>query len=216
MKKTWTKSDEEKRLCLLWLEEPLINPETGCKIIRNGPTFKEWLWRCQQRGITSKPKATHKLSWNKCQLWKQNPDINPDTGRKIKVNSTTYKWLEKECGKIKEKPDKFLGEWYVPDNNGLVPCVNNNNTFYVIRLLKQDNIVRKVWGPLNKPVQKIWLIYFKDTWDYKNGLYCPIFLNIEPTRPFSNHKTIFHQNIHELETKNPKKITDELFNLFVK
>jgi len=185
MKKTWTRTDEEKRLCNLWLSEPLINPETGCKITRNGPTYNEWVWRCKQVGITRKPRATHKMTWNKCQMWRQNPEINPDSGRKIKPGTNTFKWLEKECGKINDKPNAIVGDWYVPDNNGLVPCVKNNNNYHVVRLLKDDTVIRKVWGPLNRPVQTVYLIYFKDTWEYKNGVYKPIFINAEPSRPNS-------------------------------
>lgn len=48
-----------------------------------------------------------------CIKWLKNKGINPETGRKIKVNGPIYKKLEKKCGveKIDKKPKKKLQKY---------------------------------------------------------------------------------------------------------
>lgn len=207
----WTLLDEEKRLCNEWLVEPLINPETGYPIERNGPTFMSWKERCKKCGISGKPVATKKITWRKCQEWRNNKSVNPDTGRKIKINGPTYKWLEKTCKNMEEKSIILMGEYtYLPDNKGIVPCVINRDTKYIVRTC--DN--RKIWGPLNKPGKNIKLCYYKDTWDYKYNFFKPIFIGEQPS-PIKVNNT-YNTQIPKMVKDNPKKIVDKLINLFTK
>jgi hypothetical protein len=207
--KRWTKLDEEKRLCQEWLNEPTINPETGHIIERNGPTFLYWKEKCKELKIKKTGETT--MTWRKCQEWKKNPEINPHTGRIIKIGSATFKKLEKACLNITEKEIKLLGEYYIPDTNGYVPCIINNNTKYVIR--KYNN--RNIWGPLNKPAKGILLYYYTDTWDYKNNHYKPIFIGNKPKK--IENKKQYKQNteIKSLEIKNPKYFVDSFLKLFI-
>ena len=50
----------------------------------------------KKKVVTKKKKVVTKSS--KCKEWKNNPLVNPTTGRKIKLNGPTYKKLAKECG----------------------------------------------------------------------------------------------------------------------
>ena len=213
--KKWTSTDELKRLCEIWLKDPLVNPQTGHNIDRNGPTFIFWKEKCKELGLRSRPLATKEITWRKCQEWKSNPEINPDTGKKIKIGGRTYKWLEKQCKLITEKEIKLLGEYYLPDKNGMVPCILSNKIVYITR--DYDN--RKVWGPLNKPAKNIKLQYFKDTWDYKNNYYKPIFLDNEPSNKVSKNKKIEKKTKYNILTKKKNKetkyIVDNILDLFM-
>lgn len=221
----WTKADEERRLCNQWLAEPLINPETGLAIERDGPTFNDWKNRCIQLGIKGIPKATRVMSWRKCQEWLKNPDINPDTGREIKKDGPTWKWLEKEC-KCVEKNIDLWGEYYVPDSKGMVPAVIDQGRVYVVRTFEG----RRIWGPLNKPAKGVKLCYYADSWDYRKNYYKPIFINgPTPRRPErESHNTgkgrHHHSNStfysilkpkHQKKKENPKKIVDTIVDLFI-
>jgi hypothetical protein len=214
-KKHWTKLDEEKRLCELWLTEPLINPETGHPIDRNGPKYNELKFRCKQLGLKATPVATKNITWRKCQEWRKNPDINPDTGRKISRNGPTWKWLEKKCKCIDSPQLELVGEYYIPDNKGMVPCIQYGKTWYVVRKYND----RLIWGSLNKPARGIQLYYYADTWDYRNNHYKPIFMNKTPQRPKTQQKRTF-KNIDWLNTprqeRNPKYIVDNVIDLFIR
>jgi len=179
-KKYWTELDEEKRLCELWLLEPLLNPETGYPINRNGPTFLYWKETCKKNGLKSRPIITNVMSWRKCQEWKLYPTINPETGKKIKIDGKKFKMIEKQCKLINdtEKEIDIIGEYFIPDKNGMVPCTLVNNTIYVNRTIEN----RSIWGPLNKPVKKVSLQFYKDAWDYKNNFYKPIFMDNQPVK----------------------------------
>src|SRR3972149_10868650 len=172
-KKYWLSADEERRLCEMWLAEPLVNPETGHSIDRNGPTYLSFKERCEKIGLASRPVATWNLTYSKCQEWRSNPTINPDTGRKISSTGPTYKWLEKQCSVINEKEVSLQGDYYKPDAYGFSPCVKEQSIYYIIR--GYDG--RKVWGPLNKPAKRVVLKYYTDTWDYRNGHYRPVFIH---------------------------------------
>lgn len=207
----WTKSDEEKRLCQLWLREPLINPETGHSIDRNGPTFNNWRERCRRAGLMNRPKATKVMTWRKCQEWRRNPHVNPDTGRKIDPNGPTGKWIAKECQALQEREIDLLGEYYLPDRRGMVPCVIHNDQRYVVRTFTD----RKVWGPLNKPAKVIKLCYYTFTWDYQHGHYRPIFIDSPPKPPPEKPlKRKIRKN--DPRKENPKYMVDTVVNLFIK
>jgi hypothetical protein len=171
----WTKRDEELRLCNEWLKNPLINPETGHGIVYKGPTYKNWEDRCKKMNLKLVIKNVE-INKNICGLWQQNPSINPLTGRKIKIDGPAYLKLQKKCGdkNMLENSITLLGNYYIPDKNGMVPCVYENNRLYVVRTLND----RRIWGPLNKPAKNIHLEYYADTWDYKNGHFKPIFIGI--------------------------------------
>lgn len=223
----WSKTDEEKRLCKEWLKEPLINPETGLAIKRNGPTFMYWKEKCKKLRLGSRPVATGELSYRKCQEWRRNKKINPDTGREIKIGGTKYKWLEKTCRQITEKEIKLEGEYHIPDSRGMVPCVRYAGTWYVTRKLGS----RKVWGPQNKPARAVKLCYYADTWDYHYNHYKPVFIDGTPKRSavveFGSSKSggdgpnrggtgLTAQFLHSRERKTPKHVVDDFFDLFLK
>lgn len=180
----WTKNDEEKRLCEEWLKEPLINPRTGKAIERNGPTFNIWKKRCKDMGLRTKPLVTKELTWRKYKEWKKNPCINPETGRKIKKNGPTWKRMVKQSKTIK-KEIKLFGEWFLPDENGMVPAVKVGKTWYCVRKMKDNDGIRKVYGRLNKKVEKkVQLVYYADTWDYHYNHFHPVFTKKrKPKRP---------------------------------
>lgn len=196
----WTRLDEERRLCESWLKDPLINPETGHPIDRNGPTFNKWMERCKALGIKHRPVATREMTWRKCEEWRRNPSINPDSGRKIEIGGPTYKQIKKQC-KLINKEIKLSGEYYIPDRNGLVPTILWRSTIYVVRSLDG----RKVWGPLNKPAKNVKLRYYKDTWDYRYNHYKPIFQK-EPPRPTARRVRTTKK------TEDPKYAVDKLLN----
>ena len=215
--KRWSRIDEEKRLCMLWLQEPLVNPETGHPIDRNGPTFNMWRERCKNAGIKNRPTPTNTMTWRKCQEWYKNPDINPDSGRKINRNGPTYKWIEQQCKCIEEKELVLEGDYYVPDKKGMVPCVLFRGTLYVVRTFAG----RKVWGPLNKPAKGVKLYYYADTWDYHYNHYKPIFIGGAPPpprranpKPKPKNKWL---NITKTEQpkENPKYVVDNIVDLFI-
>jgi hypothetical protein len=219
--KHWSRIDEEKRLCEMWLHEPLVNPETGLPIERNGPTFNTWKERCRNIGLESRPTATKKMTWRKCQEWRRYPDINPDTGRKISTDGPTYKWIEKQCKLIEEKELVLEGDYhYLPDQKGMVPCVLYRGTWYVLRVHEG----RKIWGPLNKPAKGVKLCYYADTWDYHYNHYKPLFIDgpqpkrvIDKRRPPQSSKNDWlGKTFMKTEPKeNPKHVVDNIVDLFV-
>lgn len=184
---SWNQEKEIKKKCNEWISNPLKNPETGMPIKRNGPTFFFWKKKCIEYGIKpaiKSPSRGGKMSFESCRMWKENPTINPITNRKIKMGGDLYKKIEKQCKNISNPGIILLGEYVAPNDKGLVPCKNDSDTFYILR--KYEN--RNVYGPLNKYFRSAttW-IYFKDTWDYRNGHYKPVFLGLkEPARKKEN------------------------------
>ena len=221
-RKYWSRLDEEKRLCALWLQEPLVNPESGHPIERDGPTFNVWKERCKKIGMKSRPVSTKTMTWRKCQEWRRYPDINPDTGRKIDKDGPTYKWIEKQCLLIEGKELVLHGEYYIPDQKGMVPCVLYKSTWYVLRM----NEGRKVWGPLNKPAKNIKLCYYADTWDYHYNHYKPVFVGgpppkrvVDKSRPQSivkrSQSSAWLDKTLENKKENPKYVVDNIVDLFI-
>lgn len=204
--KRWSQLNEEQRLCALWLKEPLINPETGHSIDRNGPTYIVWRQRCKDVGMVSRPQATGVMTWRKCQEWKRNPTINPDTGRKINEDGKTYKMIEQQCRVIEEKELTLEGDYYLPDSRGMIPCIIYREGRYVVRRYEG----RRVWGSLNKPAKNIKLCYYKDTWDYHNNHYRPVFIDSEPIRPVPKAR-----QKKKTENKEPKHVVDTFLDLFI-
>lgn len=208
----WSKLDQEKKLCREWLQEPLVNPETGRTIERNGPTFNNWKKRCKAVGLGARPTATKTMSWSKCQEWRKNPTINPDTGRKIQVGGPKYQWIEKQCQLITEPDCKLQGNYFRPDKKGMVPCVNCKGVYYVVRKTEYN----QVWGPLNKPTRNIKLHFYTHTWDYQHGHYRPVFIGYKPKPPRQATQPILKQRPvrHTPAKKNPKYAVDGVLKLF--
>ncbi len=218
---TWTWLDEEKRLCQEWLREPLINPETGHPIERNGPTFNVWRQRCKNAGLSSRPVATKTMTWRKCQAWRQNPYVNPDSGRDIEKNGPTYKWIAKQCDLIEEKEQILQGDYYLPDRKGMVPCVLYRGTWYTLRIYD----TRKVWGPLNRPAKNVKLCYYADTWDYHYNHYRPVFIDSsapkrlidkrKPQKPRRQDNQTDWLNKKLCSKEDPKHMVDNVIDFFI-
>lgn len=212
----WSKKQEEKRLCTEWLKDPLVNPETGRAIEKDGPKYKEFQSRCIKQGISPKPVATGVMTWRKCQEWRKNPGINPETGRKLALDGPTWRSIEKKCQKI-EKEERSLdmaGEYPRPDSKGLVPVYNDKGIWYTVRRYKDRNI----YGPHNLYCRSATSkIYFKDTWDYRYGHYKPIFLGMkEPARDpsCSSYSSQFSPQ-KSSKRENPKYMVDSFLGLFM-
>lgn len=75
-------SDALKKDCDAWRATPLVNPRTGRRIKKNGPTYKVFVKECDL---------------DDCEKWRMNHLVNPTTGRRIKENGPTYKALIKDC-----------------------------------------------------------------------------------------------------------------------
>lgn len=221
----WTKTDEEKRLCETWLLDPLINPETGYPIERNGPTWKEWGMRCKRIGLSGRPKATREMTWQKCQEWYRDQTVNPDSGCKIKVGGPTWKRIQRQC-KGMEKTIDLPGDYYIPDKLGMVPTVKWRGHYYVIR--KHNG--HKIWGPLNKPAKGVTLTYYTNTWDFNHNHYRPIFRQGPPRPPSgviprSHTRTDTHSrqvdpgiilNSRPTDRSNsPKYVVDDIIDMFI-
>lgn len=206
---SWNKRKEEIRLCEEWLKDPLVNPKTGRPIERGGPKYQEWEHRCKKLGLSHRPVATGKMTWRKCQEFRKNPHVNPETGRKITPGSPTWKKIYKQCKCIEQKGHRetILGEYPVPDKNGLVPAKRVKNSYYIVRYHES----RPVYGTLNKYADNAVQVYFKDTWDYLNGRYKPIFRNGEPQRP------VYLPAISKIKKtkENPKRAVDGFLNIFM-
>lgn len=230
----YSKQDEEKRLCNEWLKDPLTNPKTGMPIELKGPTYKEWQERCKKLGLGYKPVKTKEFTFRKCSEWRKAPHINPETGKQITVGGTLYKRIEKACKSVTEKQVKLLGVYFIPDSSGLVPAVQVGSNVYIVRHssgqiksgciepLSVATADHLVYGPLNSLTYKnrTKLIYFKDTWDYRQGYYRPVFRGISepkrptnytvpPTRTASTHSTSY-------STPSDTNVTRKLFKSLLK
>jgi hypothetical protein len=85
------KNLNENELCIKWLANKTINPETTRKIKENGPVYNKLLKKCslnQNKNLNEK---------ELCNKWLANKTINPATLRKIKENGSVYKKLSKKC-----------------------------------------------------------------------------------------------------------------------
>ena len=83
-------------VCKDWKKNPLVNPETGRKIKKNGPTYKKLKKKCSEKKSDNKD----------CNKWNKNPLVNPETNRKIKKDGPTYKKFAKKCGSPKKASPK--------------------------------------------------------------------------------------------------------------
>lgn len=108
-------------LCDRWNKNKNINPTTRRSITRNGSTYNRIKKACDKiylntdtdkdsnkdakkkgKGI-NKDKDIHEKIDNKiiCEKWNKKKDINPLTGKKIKINGPKYNYLKTLCSDIK-------------------------------------------------------------------------------------------------------------------
>jgi hypothetical protein len=222
----WSRRKEEERLCLAWLKDPLMNPETGRAIERDGTKWKQYQLRCRKIGLNDKPVATGVMTWRKCQEWRKHPGVNPETGRRLTPGGPTYKNIEKQCVKIEKDVNmNILGSYPRPDSNGLVPAHIESGVVYILR----NHEGRAVYGPLNRFNKKAVKVYYKDTWDYKYGHYKPIFIGgREPPRPvygtvggtssrsFSSSSSSLAAREREISRNRSKAMVDSFLDVFMK
>jgi hypothetical protein len=236
---SYSRRDEEKRLCNEWLKDPMVNPKTGMPIDLKGPTYLEWQKRCKDLGLSYKPIRTKELSYRKCQEWRKTPHVNPETGKQIMVGGTLYKRIERQCKNVTEKPVVLNGTYFPPDLQGFVPTVKSTNgSHYIVRHSSNRSEIgattasnamdHLVYGPLNALTYKnrTTLVHFKDTWDFKQGYYRPIFKGSsrssapsQPSHQTQSAKTVAAANTAYTTTasrSNPKSKVDALVNLFVR
>jgi len=104
-------------ICKDFLKNDSINPRTGYKIKKNGPTYKKLLKECEKKVSLHKVvkvnkkitknidkknvKKENEKNYKKCKKFEENNNINPFSGRKIKRNGPTYKKLIRKCDEIK-------------------------------------------------------------------------------------------------------------------
>jgi serine/threonine protein kinase len=159
--------------CKKWKQSPDVNPTSGRKIKINGPTYKKLRAECdkiskqpQSPFVTAKTQsplpAVGAKQQTDCAKWKTFPDVNPATGRKIKINGPTYKILRAECDKVKAVDARQPAEPYVQDtdektdriNNGLAKinvnqwdtCLSGNKTKFRESLVNVKKIGRGSFG----------------------------------------------------------------------
>lgn len=236
MSSSYTSTHEEKRLCNEWLKDPLSNPSTGMPIDLKGPTYLFWQRRCKELGLNYKPIRSNELSYRKCQEWRRTPHVNPETGKQITVGGPLYKSIERRCKTVTEPVRAVQGKYFLPDRQGLIPAFKaENGIFYIVRHIESTTQSfaangqstaavpeRLVYGPLNTLTFKARtsLVYFKDTWDYRQGIYKPIFESgVEPQRPrdYAETRALRREPgacTQSVDT-NPKLKVDSLVDLFV-
>ena len=197
-KPIFTANDEIHRLCEEWIQEPLINPKTGRRILKNGETYKMWQNKCKELGLEHKPKCNKLVTYNRCQEWIKNRNINPETGRKISSTGPTFKRYLKKCKNVERR--QIEGEYSHPEPDGRIPCIKSNSRFYVIRKCKDG---RRVWGPLNKYARGAVMHHFKDTWDFKNQYFMPIFIGKSGARKHGS--VVQKQHTPKKNTKKTQK-----------
>ena len=112
-------SNSQDYTCQKWLNNPEVNPITGRKIKIGASTYNKFEKKCSPKksspkkpsGKKSSPKKTTKEIDKKiCDEWLNNPEVNPVTGRKIKIGAATYNKLENECSPKKSSPKKSSGK----------------------------------------------------------------------------------------------------------
>jgi len=182
---------EKKIMCMKWLEDPLVNPETGKIIKKNGETYNKWKNLCLEMGI--KPQKPENMTKGIYKNFQHNDGVNPITGRKIKKDGPTYRKLQQQSQKF-VYVERLDGEYYIPDVNGYVPVVISKGRLYAMRLVTpgKDNSSNNhktaeynVYGPNNRLTasQVKTIVHYTQTWDYKNNKYKPMFLGKKPPIP---------------------------------
>jgi len=221
---SWSSQKEEFRICEEFLRNPTRNPETGRTIELGGKKYKEFIERCKKVGLCSKPVSGNiPMTKELCRQFAKNPNINPKTGKHIAVGGPTFKKLMKECKNCKEPENQIQGTYPTPDSDGFVLVTQEHHHYFIIRTLPD----RKVYGQLNKFVSgdiTTKKVYYKYTWDYKQGHYRPIFMNgkapIEPKSNESKASGFFSTQNPKLITKketgkNPKYLVDSVLDIFI-
>jgi len=102
-------------MCDTWLQNKLVNPDTGRQIKLDGPTYKAWKAKCKDDQPNDQPRGQPKG----CNDWLQNKLVNPDTGRQIKLDGPTYRAWKAKCkeGQPTNKPRGWsLGTHLVPND----------------------------------------------------------------------------------------------------
>jgi len=89
-------------ICNEWRNNPSINPKTGRKIKIGGKVYNELKKECEQSStnrdsLRVRCKSRNTLSPLTCAEWRKNPNLNPKTGRKIKINGDVYNRFKKHC-----------------------------------------------------------------------------------------------------------------------
>lgn len=110
-------------LCDKWLKNPLVNPETNRKIVKDGPKYKHFKKIC-----TKNDKNDKKDIKSLCEKWFENPLINPETNKKIVKDGPKYKQLKKLCDKIVKT-----------DNDRIIKFKEINNVLSTINKKNGDN-----------------------------------------------------------------------------
>jgi serine/threonine protein kinase len=82
-----------------------VNPRTNRRIKPTGKVYKDLEVECDSDKAKSPRRGQNKPDVNldhpyspKCLKWRNNPDVNPITNRKIKIGGPTYQKLKEECG----------------------------------------------------------------------------------------------------------------------
>jgi serine/threonine protein kinase len=91
-------------VCDQWKLDKTINPRTNRKIKPTGKVYKDLETECTQRRRVGGFTGNLDLYSPKCLKWRNNPVVNPTTGKKIKIRGPTYQKLEKECGPAVPQP----------------------------------------------------------------------------------------------------------------
>jgi len=174
-------------MCMKWLEDPLVNPETGKVIKKNGDTYNKWKNLCKEMGIKQEKPTDMTLGIYK--NFQHDKEKNPITGRKIKLEGPTYKKLQQQAKKFVHV-EKLDGDYYIPDSNGYVPVVICKGRLYAMRLVTPETEIKgpkvyNVYGPNNRlTASKIkTIVHYTQTWDYKHNRYKPVFLGKKPPTP---------------------------------
>lgn len=104
------KYTKKEDVCKAFSENDKKNPKTGANIKKNGPTYKKLVKLCQEdKSKETIKKKTEKKSVKKekvseqsevCQLFNENKETNPMTGRKIKMNGPTFNKLINMCQNV--------------------------------------------------------------------------------------------------------------------
>ena len=94
--------DNKMDICDKWKLNKSINPRTNRKIKPTGKVYKDLEVECANISPKSRraggPEKNIDPYSPKCLKWRNNPEVNPTTNRKIKPGGPTYQKLKKECG----------------------------------------------------------------------------------------------------------------------
>lgn len=127
-----------KHHCKEFKQNSLINPLTKRTIKKNGPTYKKLRKECDELSVkTYDNTSSYDLNYY-CKKFKKNPEINPFTNSKIKLNGSTYKNLKKNCTEIVDNQDKIYKQ--------LCDKWKKNNRLDPITRLKINNSKIKYWN----------------------------------------------------------------------